>query len=75
MADTKRKIEIGFSGGQVLALRMEDKPLAKLRDALESSGEGWTELSTEDGELTIDLAEVVFVRSAGGRAGIGFMGG
>ena len=72
MAGTKR-VEIGFGGGQVAAVRLSDEQLSRLREAL-NRGDAWLELSSDDGELALDLRQVVFVKVEGGPASIGFSG-
>jgi hypothetical protein len=70
--ETKReRVEIGFDGGQVLATRLNEKQLNELRRALEK-GEGWYDIKTEDGDLAVDLDEVIFVRVAAPEHRIGF---
>jgi hypothetical protein len=70
--ETKReRVEIGFEGGQVLATRLNQKQLNELRQALEK-GEGWHDIKTEDGDLAVDLDEVIFVRVAAPEHRIGF---
>ena len=64
-ADKARRIDVGFSGGQVLALRVKSSEYSELRKALEG-GEGtsprWHELATEDSKVAVDLTQVVYVR-------------
>jgi hypothetical protein len=72
MAERKR-IEVGFSGGQVVSVRIDDGALAALRKVAER-GEGWHDLETEDGTIAVDLAQVVFIRAAGSPHTIGFSG-
>jgi hypothetical protein len=67
------RVEIGFSGGQVLALRMEESKLAELRKSLDKT-DGWVDVETEDGAVALDLRQVVFVRGAPGEHRIGFGG-
>jgi hypothetical protein len=67
------RVEIGFSGGQVVALRLSDEKATDLRKAL-GKADGWFDLETEDGEVALDLREVVFVRGAPGEHRIGFSG-
>jgi hypothetical protein len=67
------RVEIGFSGGQVVALRLSDDKAKDLRKALDKA-DGWFDLETEDGEVALDLREVVFVRGAPGEHRIGFSG-
>jgi len=63
MAETPRRIDIGFQGGQVLSARVTDDTLEKFRKALgDSSSDRWFELPTVDSDLHIDLSQVVYVR-------------
>jgi len=67
------RVEIGFSGGQVMAVRISDDKLKELRRALDKA-DGWSDVETEDGTVMLDLREVVFVRGAPGEHRIGFTG-
>jgi len=71
MAEGKR-IEIGFEGGQVMTLRIDENRLAGLRKEL--GGGGWIDLETEDGPVALDAGKVVFVRESGASHTIGFSG-
>ena len=73
MADESKRerVEIGFDGGQVLVTRLNQKQLDELRKGLEK-GEGWYDIKTEDGDLAVDLGEVIFVRVAAPEHRIGF---
>ena len=68
---TADRVEIGFDGGQVLAVRLSQKALDDLRKALDKGG-GWHDISTEDGDLAVDLDQVIFVRVAAPEHRIGF---
>lgn len=72
MADMQRA-EIGFSGGQVVSVRLKEELLGDLRRAVERD-EGWHDLETQDGTIALDLSRVVFVRIAGSAQTIGFSG-
>ena len=72
MSELKR-IEVGFNGGQVVSLRVDDGAIAALRSAVEG-GKGWHDLEVEDGTIALDLAKVVFIRAAGSPHTIGFSG-
>jgi hypothetical protein len=80
LANDSRRIEIGFSGGQVMATRLTDEQLEELRkalastDKLSSEAAGWYQLSSEDGNADLDLRQVVFVKVAGPPHSIGFSG-
>ena len=65
-----RRITVGFQGGQVLALRVSEKALSKLYEAL--GGDGWHELETEDGAVRVDLRQVVYVSTDSEEARVGF---
>ncbi|MFL5906125.1 MAG: hypothetical protein ACJ75Z_00835 [Solirubrobacterales bacterium] len=67
------RIEIGFAGGQVVSVRLDDAKLKELRQSLDKA-EGWTDIETEDGAVALDLRQVVFVRGAPGEHSIGFSG-
>jgi hypothetical protein len=56
------RVDIGFSGGQVLSVRMQESTYEELRKQLSTGSEGWHELRTEDSGLTLHLAQVVYVR-------------
>jgi hypothetical protein len=67
------RVSIGFSGGQVVEVRIDDGKLKDLRRALENK-EGWLDLDAEEGMVSIDLSQVVFLRSATTPQRIGFGG-
>jgi len=43
-----RRVEVGFSGGQVILLRLEDKAYDQLRKSVQND-KRWTEVETYDG--------------------------
>jgi hypothetical protein len=65
------RVSIGFSGGQVVEVRIADDKLKQLRAALDKA-DGWTDIETDDGTVSIDLRQVVFIRGAAAAASIGF---
>jgi hypothetical protein len=67
------RVSIGFSGGQVVEVKLEDAKLRDLRKALDKA-DGWADLDTEEGVVSVDLREVVFMRSAAAPHSIGFGG-
>jgi hypothetical protein len=67
------RVSIGFSGGQVVEVKIDDGTLKDLRKALEKP-EGWLDLDAEEGMVSIDLRQVVFIRSATTPQKIGFGG-
>ena len=67
------RIEIGFAGGQVVAVRLDEEKFKELRKSLDSA-DGWADVATEDGAIALDLRQVVFIRGAPGEHRIGFTG-
>ena len=72
MAEVKR-VDIGFQGGQVLAVRAESDSYEGMRKALaDDASERWYDLKTEDSEVSLDLSQVVYVRLDTDEHRIGF---
>jgi hypothetical protein len=68
--DVKR-VEVGFSGGQAIVVRIDDDAYDRLRKAVQD-GRGWHELDTPDGIVALDAGEVVFVKREPTEHRIGF---
>jgi hypothetical protein len=68
------RIEIGFAGGQVVAVKLDEAKFKELRKSLDKA-DGWADVETEDGTIALDLRQVVFVRGAPGEHRIGFTSG
>jgi hypothetical protein len=64
------RISIGFHGGQVLAMRLEEDQLKALNKALGNAG--WHEVLGEDGPVRVDLAKIVYVSSESQEPSVGF---
>jgi hypothetical protein len=60
--DRPRRVEIGFSGGQVLPLRMAEDVYRALGDQVRSGSQAWHEVEAEDSNVSVNLAQVVYVR-------------
>ena len=61
MADARAKVDIGFTGGQVLALRLDKDAYDGLRQAVEGD-KRFYDLDAGDSSVTLDLAQVVYLR-------------
>ena len=68
-----RSVEVGFSGGQAIALRLSQKGYESLRKAVQG-GNGWYELESADGDVALNLGQVVFVKLDTGDHRVGFSG-
>jgi hypothetical protein len=61
--DKARRVDVGFTGGEVLSLRMRKEPYESFRSALnDDRSKRWHEVKTEDSDVTLDLSQVVYVR-------------
>jgi hypothetical protein len=70
MASKARRIGIGFQGGQVLSLRVDDAQLKALEKALGTVG--WHELDSDEGPVRLDLGQVVYLRAESDDLRVGF---
>ena len=71
MAAEAKRVDIGFSGGQVLPLRMKDGVYDELRKALGGDG-AWHTVAAEDSDVSVDLRQVVYVRVDSEQHKVGF---
>jgi hypothetical protein len=69
VAETQ-KVEIGFEGGQVVAVRLDEGELKDLRKQVEKGG--WYDVKTEDGVLAVYVGKVAFLRIDAGEHKVGF---
>ena len=56
-----QRVTIGFTGSQVLGVRVEEAALDGLLEAL-ASGD-WHDLTVDDGTIRLNLSQVVYVRT------------
>jgi hypothetical protein len=71
MADkSPQRISIGFHASPPLGLRVTDEVLDRLLKAL-PAGE-WHDLETDDGAVTINLSQVIYVRTERDEHRVGF---
>jgi hypothetical protein len=66
------RVDIGFIGGQVLSVRLDEGALKGLRKALERDS-GWHDLKADDGEVAVDVAKVAYLRLDSGEHKVGFI--
>ena len=72
MAESRR-IDVGFQGGQVLAIRADAAALEGLMTALQADRGGrWHTLDAQDNSVLIDLSQVVYVQRETGDQRVGF---
>jgi hypothetical protein len=72
-AGDPRRVELGFSGGQVIMMRLGEKAFDQLRKAVQD-GRGWYDVDTADGVVTVNLGQAVFVKLESSEHRVGFSG-
>ena len=70
--DVKR-VEVGFSGGQAIVMRITDLAYQELLRAVQQR-DGWYEVDSADGVVALDLGQVVFVKREPDDHRVGFAG-
>ena len=61
MADLRAKVDIGFTGGQVLALRLDKGVFDDLRKAVGGDARFY-DVDAGESTVTLDLSQVVYLR-------------
>jgi hypothetical protein len=70
MASVMRRISVGFHGGQVLSMRVDEGQWKALSQAL--GGSGWHDVESEDGPVRVNLGEVSYVSADSSEPHVGF---
>ncbi len=65
------RVDIGFTGGQVLSVRVSAASLQALRGVL-TSDDRWHEIEAEDSVVSVDLQKIVYVRLDIDKQRVGF---
>ena len=68
-----RRVEVGFSGGQAILMRLEEKAYDQLRRAVQD-GKRWYEVDSLDGLIALDLGQVVYMKLEAAEHRVGFSG-
>ena len=71
--DEPRRVEVGFSGGQAITLRLSQKAYEGLRKDVQR-GNGWSEIESADGLVALNLGAIVFLKLDTGEHRVGFSG-
>jgi hypothetical protein len=61
MADQRARVDIGFQGGQVLALRLDKDVFDQLRKAV-GGDTRFYDVDAGESTVTLDLSQVVYLR-------------
>lgn len=66
-----QRISIGFHASPPLALRVDDTALKALKKSI-AAGEGWHEIESDDGTVTLRLEHVLWLRVESDDQRVGF---
>lgn len=70
-----RRLELGFEGGTVLRLTVDDAVAAKLTGGLSGDDGSWSAVEAEEGAFWVDRGKLIYVRlppgEPHGRVGFG----
>lgn len=69
-----RRIELGFTGGQVILMRLNERSHEQLRRAVQDGKHRWYEVETVDGIVGLDLGQVSFLKLEASEHRVGFSG-
>lgn len=68
-----RRLELGFDGGTVLRITVDEGVVGSLTAALGGGESGWREVATDDSTCWIALSQLRYVRvPSEGPRGVGF---
>jgi len=69
-----RRVEVGFTGGQVILMRLSERTHEQLRRAVQDGKQRWYEVETVDGVVGLDLGQVSFLKLENAEHRVGFSG-
>jgi hypothetical protein len=75
VAEDRLRIEIGFDGGQVMSAYVQTSAADELDQALGGGGGSTVRLEAEDGQYTIAISKIVYVKRYSREGRVGFSGG
>jgi hypothetical protein len=75
VADDRIRIEIGFDGGQVMSAYVQTSVADDLVQSLNGSSGGTAQIEAEDGQYTISVSRIVWVKRFSREGRVGFSGG
>ncbi len=70
-----RRVEMGFEGGTILRLTIEEAAAQELVGSLANGGNDWRSVEAEEGTHWLNVSELVYIRLVPGEpARVGFGG-
>jgi len=75
VAEDRLRIEIGFDGGQVMSTYVQTSAADRLDEILGAGTASTVQLEAEDGQYTIAVSKIVYVKRYSREGRVGFSGG
>jgi hypothetical protein len=72
VADDRVRIEVGFDGGQAMALLVTSKEADELERTLADGTDNAFSVDSDDGRYTLALKRIVYVKRFGRESRVGF---
>jgi hypothetical protein len=72
MPDRPKRVALGFHAGGALSLRLAPDKLTELQRLLTSGESGFREIEAEDGQVLVNLGQVIYLRVESDEQRIGF---
>ena len=69
-----RRVEVGFTGGQVISVRLSQRAHEQLQRAVQDGKQRWYEVESSDGVVGVDLGQISFVKLESSEHRVGFSG-
>ena len=70
--DRPKRIALGFHAGGALSMRLAPDKLAELQRLLSSGETGFREIEVDDGQVLVNLGQVIYLRVESDEQRIGF---
>jgi hypothetical protein len=75
VADDRVQVEIGFDGSQIMVARVTTSSAEELERGVQSGSDGAVLLDADDGQYTVSLRKVVYVKRFARESRVGFGAG
>jgi hypothetical protein len=72
MPDRPKRIALGFHAGGALSLRLAPDKLTELQRLLSSGETGFREIESDDGQILVNLGQVIYLRVESDEQRVGF---
>jgi hypothetical protein len=71
-SDRPKRIALGFHAGGALSMRLTADKLGELQRLLEAGETGFKEIEADDGQVLVNLGQVIYLRVESDEQRVGF---